>query len=378
MTSKQFAIRVSSPSGEYLGQLPFTSLPPFVKSLDGGLGDLSVPVEAAFDSNSALLAEGNRVEVVVKDADVADSPERRVYGGYVSRVRRSLSQRETVTLDCLGWHTLLSTEIFREGATTKLTRNMDVGAMAIDVIAKYNVVNPASPFHADADYLIDVDGGPSVSYVFDGRTCREALDDVLGLSSGGQHWYVDADARLRFRAPSAEPDHELTFNRHFHALEAEKSLDKVRNRLLLWNGVTGEGSVYSLYEDADSVAACGQPRLERVTDYGATTATAADAIAARFLADRAWPPVTVTMRVADDGGYDIESFEPGDTVLLLGLGDATWAKYAMTVTSVTYGYDYVDLTMDTVPSGLGRFQRSTAREISRLLGAGAPDEIDNV
>lgn len=379
--SKTAVIKAYTPIGEFVSTLRSPSAIAFNKVLDGGLGELNIEVEGKYDNDDPSLQLGNEIRVFVSETDATEIL---VYSGYVSDVTRKLGEKEGITVSCLGWQTLLSLDIFKELANpTNLTFTKTATLVGAIVYEVYQMWTGAGGDHIRAvrGSTVDHTAGPTVTYKFENRTYREALDDMVQLATGGEHWYVDAHGLLWWKKPATTPDHTLVFGRHFTELQTVTSLSKVRNQLYLWNGVTS----LKRYRDVPSINKYNQRRAVMLKENGATAiSTAMDQLAARFLADAAKPPITMTLRVFGTGslpvkdgveiGYDIESIEPGDVIRLTNVNQmgADWLRDLMVVTQVDYRFDHAVLTLDVVPSGLDRFQRHAQRELDKITGIGAP------
>lgn len=379
---KTYAVRIYAPDGTFLGCPETSGLSDFEMKLDGGQGELTVTLPGPDAPYSPFATADNVVELWVSDGDVAGEPARIVYSGYVSRVRRDFGARPGATLTCLGHVARLSLDVYRNGTTTTITHTAaKLGAIVADVLAKFRAYAKWPRVTAQVGYDLDVAAAPTVTYVFEQKTYREAVDACRMMASGGERWYVGADGRFRFRIPDAAPTHVLTIGRHFHECSAEENMEGLRTQALYWNGVTGAGEVYKLYTSTPGFNDHGA-LVERIQDYGITAAAAADAAAAKFLAETSYSPTTVRLTVLDSRspqalgseGYDIESIEPGDTMRICGLDEVRcqFLRQAMVVTRVVYRYGRADVDLDVIPSGLDAWQRRSASRQDAQATKGSP------
>jgi hypothetical protein len=238
------------------------------------------------------------------------------------------------------------------------------------VIARYAAEHASGRiFHDPADIP---DTSTDATYVFQQKTYREAIDKLKQLAPANVYWYVDENGNFSFRAAPTSPTHYFIFGRHFSRVRVERSLETVRNVLLLWDGDTA----YRAYEDAESVALYGR-RVQRINDFGASDTDAMARFATKFLAENKEPAVKVSCTIIDNNnarglGYDIESIQPGDTCRLSGFSSTLSDIFRdnMLITRVDYSLDAVDIQIELVKSGLVDEQARQRRDIGELASGG--------
>lgn len=390
---KSYIALVRSQSGAYLATWEAFTFGGFSKKLNGGLGECVITLPRSFDQGGPDLQLNVDVELRVSDRETLGSLEdvggRVVYRGYVSLIERGVDGgRETVTVRALGYWTRLSVDFLKSGSQTTLYSNSttgltvtsgsqnaaDVSHMVRALMARY-AAETSSPKIS----LNDEDApncGVTAKFRFEQKTYREALDDLKSLAPAGIYWYVGESGLLTFKTVPTSPTHRFVFGRHFERVETEHSMEKVRNVLLLWNGESGVSKIYKSYADADSVASYGR-RAEAANEYGIDDAAAADAYAAKFLAENREPSFRIVCSILDsngqdDRGYDIESIQPGDTCRFLGF-DADFAEAFrdnMIITGVEYSAGRAVIEVELIKSGVLDFQEKQARSISDIGSGG--------
>lgn len=388
---KRVLVKVFSAADVYLGMLTKVDVHPFGWAIDDGQGECVIDLGEKFDFVSPLIQLNNNFEVHVFNAADATGSSKVVYAGYLSLIERQIGSKEGITLHLLGHHTKLAIDVLRNGTTTTMTySNAYLGAIFADVLTKYraNTVNPKVRY--DDGYTVSSVMLPQITYKFEEKTYREALDTLRGYAANGEFYRFDPDGTCWFRKPSTLPDRLFTHGKHFTSLKVVQSLEKVRTQVLFWNGVpSGATMVYKKYSADTYQTALGYgARVERHFDYGVTNTVTADALAARFLKDASIAPIEISVRILDDSaltphtgpaidrqvGFDIESIYPGDTCRFQGF-DETKIDFLtdnMLITSVVYGFDWVDLKIDVFRSGFSPWQKAVATEIAKLSTSGMP------
>lgn len=378
-------------NGGYLGSLPQASVSSFEYRIDDGPGECVLTLPSKFDAVDPLVKLNRYYEIHVFDAAFASEPARVVYEGYVSLIEREISESgEGIKVHLLGHHTKMAMDVYRNGTTTTIAHSaVALGAVIKDILDKWAAATSqtSAKIYFASGTSFDVGMGPTVSYTFEEKTYREALDIARSYASGGQYFRFEPDGLFVMRAPSATADHSLTYGRHFTRISVAQSMEKIRNKVLFYNGVqSGANKIYKLYTAAPEVSQYG-PRVERHYDYGVIVAATADAAANRFLADAKKEGVTLSVRIVSSRaltphtgtagarpvGYDIERFRPGDTVRFDGFDkDTEFLSPNMLITRVVYGFDWADLTIDPFAVGVSAWQKKTDNDISRLSARTMP------
>lgn len=383
LTKKVVYARVSSPTGTFLKIWPDVDFRGYTKTLNGGAGECVFGLPFAFDYDGAELREGNDVEILLRDADSLSDPDipftvRSIFKGYISLIERDASATaETVTVHLLGYYTLLALDVFQSGSQTTLYSNSttgytmasgsqndaDIGLMVRSLIDAFNsnAVIGQRIYYLPGDIP---DTSTTAKYTFIQKTYREALDILKSLAPDNVYWYVDETGRIQFKARPSTPTHTFVFKRHISKIRAERSLEKIRNVLIYWDGA----STYVEYKDAASIAAYGR-RLERINDYGLADRSAMDAAGAKFLSENKEASVKIVASVVDtDADLPIEDINPGDTCRFVNFSSTLSDIFRdnMLITAVDYNLDRAEITVELVKSGLLDTQAKNTRKISDI------------
>lgn len=386
---KEIYAVVSSPAGDQLARWEQFSFQGFSDELNGGQGECVLKLALPFDYSGNDVQEGNDVQLRVVDGETLEGglPDADgsmlIYGGYISLVERQVSgDGEAVIVHVLGYYTRLALDILKNGSQTTLyskatdglttssgsQNDADIGAMVRAILDRFAAENtrPHISYRGEEDVP---DTGLTATYTFEQKTYRDAIDSMKDAAPPGTYWHCDENGILTFKPIdlTGEPDHVFVFGKHFSALNVQRSLEKVRNFFLIWNGENGGASdVYKHYQDDASIAAYGR-RAQAMNDYGIGDTDAADAKGAKLLAENKDPAIKVTCTIIDNNGveetdgngdpargYDIESIKPGQTCEFAGFGAGVSdiLTGVLIITSVTYRLDSVDLEIELVKSGL--------------------------
>ena len=390
--TKKIIVNILNKNGGFIKSLPNFTFEGFSKELNGGLSECVIQTNAAFDYSGIDLVLGNDVEIRVVDKDtvaLSNDAATIIYRGYVSLIEREVDgPTEAVRVHLLGYYTLLSLDILKNGAQTTLYSNSTTGLTA--TLGSQNAADIADMVRAVIDRyraettnpriaydIIDIpDTTETAIYTFEQKSYREALNILKDLAPAGIFYYIDEAGKLSFKTKPTTPTHKFIFGRHFKKVHVEHSLEKVRNVLLVWNGKQSPDDIYYHYENAQSIGKYGR-RAETANDYGISTSGAADLLGERFLADNAKPDVKVTCTIIDNNldenmGYDIEKIQPGDTCSLYGFapGFDDIFQDNMLITAVNYSLDSVEITVEIVKSSLVDLQTKQEGQIKDISSGG--------
>ncbi len=342
----------------------------YASKIDEGLGECVFSVARKFDDNRIDLLEGNRLEVFVCDVETITSTADnntgtiRVYSGRIESVRTSVSgSGEEVEVRCMGYWVSLGLDVLKSSAqttlytrttggvgTTSTPQSVDIGTVVTGIMARFKAENPSSPIGYSSISIPAV--GSSMSYVFQQRTYREAIQRCLNAAPYGYFSFLDKDNIFHFKGISTTPDHKFYFGKHFSEIEIERSITRPRNVLLLWASVSADP--YKSYSDAISIAKYGR-QVERVTEDSIQDEATMDLVGSRFIAQNKDVEVRIRASIIDSNGvpgigYDIESIQPGDTCAFYNF-DSTFQslfRYNMIITEIYYTPDYAQITVEPV------------------------------
>jgi hypothetical protein len=214
---------------------------------------------------------------------------------------------------------------------------------------------------------------------FDSANLRRLeFDKIKEICPAGWFWYIDEGRFVWLKSKPTTPTHTFVFGKHFTSVKVERSIEKLRNVFILWNGETGGAQIYKSYIDQASIDQYRR-RVELVNDWSVGDVTTADKMAAKFLAERKDPDIKVICEIADNNedplnGYDIESIQPGDTCNFKGFNDDVSNIFMenMLISKVVYSLGKVELTIEVQKVGVVEWQKETEKKINEANSADAP------
>ena len=388
---KKISIKVLNTSGELIKEWVNATFDGFSKEINSGLGECLVTLGEKIDYSGSELKLGNIVEIYVSDSNTITEGFKKVYSGYISMIEPMVDgSNEKILVHILGHYTKLSTDILKDGAqvvlysdttdgltTTASGSEADIGLILRAIITRYRAEtsNPILYTTLASVPLITQTALYSISM----KTYREAFDSVCSMLPSGYFWYVDENGLTSIKSKPTTATHNFQFGRHFKAIKIEKSMEKIRNFCLVWNGETGASAVFNHYEDDASILQYGR-RVETIVDYGIDDDTSADKIGAKFIAENKNPSVKLTCEILDNNidtvnGYDIESINPGDTCSFIGF-DASLSSILeenMLITKVDYLFDRVIIEVELIKTGLVDWQEKTSLKVEDLASYNVPE-----
>ena len=380
---KNITIRVSRPNGSFLKEWSNATFGSFVKELNAGLGVCEIKLGEKFDYQGSELALGNTVEILISDKETVNLPEgyRLVYSGYISNYHPWVrGKNEGITVYLLGHYTKLALDIWQNSGTNTTTFEYssatDFGQMFRDLMDRYiaETTSPKLSYSAGSIKLTSTTG----KYMFEMKTYREGIEKIKSMAPENWFWYVDELGIVYFKSKPTTPTHTFVFKKHFSEVEVERSMEKIRNAMLFWNGELGVTEIYKLYGDAGSITQYGR-RLQKYFDYGVGDEATADIIAAKFIAETKEPAVKVVCEILDNNedavnGYDIESIQPGDTCVFKGFNEqfADIFKENMLISKVIYSLNKVELTVEVARAGIIEWQERTNKKVEDSYSRGVP------
>jgi hypothetical protein len=386
---KNIAIKIYSPQGEFLKEWKNGKLDGFTKEINSGLGECLITLGEKMDYQGIDLSLGNILDILVADKNTEGGYER-VYSGYISMIEPIIDgYKEEVLVHALGHHTKLSLDILKNGSQIILYSNTtnglstsdpaeeaDTGLIIRAIIERYRAETD-NPIIYSTLSSIPLTTETAV-YTIAMKTYRESLDSVASMLPAGYFWYLDQDGLFSIKSKGTTPTHYFQFGKHFKAIRIERSMEKIRNFLLIWNGETS-GGVFKKYEDAYSIAQYGR-RFDSIVDYGIDDTTSADKIGAKFIAENKNPSVKLVCEIIDNNiddvnGYNVESINPGDTCRFIGFDSSLTdiLEDNMLITKVDYFFDRVIIEVELRKSGVVNWQSKTASRVRDLASYNVPE-----
>lgn len=388
---KQVLIKVYDPEGNYLKLWTNANFTGFVKELNAGLGECIIELFEKFDYQGTELKLGNIVEVSISDKDNQDLL---IYSGYISMYEPEINgKNEGIRITLLGHYTKLALDILKNGTTTTLYTDSangltttasgssaDIGKILRAIIDRYRAENTNTKINYTLQSLPNV--SENAWCFFEMKPYKDAIDLLMSIISSGYNWYVDEYGIFYLKTKPSTPTHTFIFGKHFSEVQVERSMEKVRNALLFWNGEpTAPNKIYKLYSDATSILQYGR-RIEKYFNYSINDETTANKIGQRFLDENKEANVKVVCTILDDNetpsrryeGYDIESISPGDSCRFAGFDEqfSDIFRENMLITKVVYSLDKVELTIEVIKSGLLDWLERLDKAIEDAYSDGSP------
>lgn len=402
---KNCSIRVYNPTTNRLlkewTNIKFNS---FTKEINAGLGECTFELLEKFDYGGGELALGNMIDVVISDIDTSSAGSNgygatgwfKVYTGYISMYEPNIGgAQESIMVHALGWYTQLSTDILKNGSQTTLytdstgTNGLKTGTGPTAADAGHVMRAILTRYAAEtATPKLSALSIPAVSntlkYVFNQKSYREALDIAKSTCPSGYFWYIDQFGAFTLKQQATTPKHIFILNKHATNLHVQRSMEKIRNICLIWDGAGGGN--YKKYEDTNSVTLYGR-RVQTLTDPSLEDATSMANIAAKFLAEHAEPDIQVQVTIMDNNtnplgaassekfGYDIENIEPGETCRFMGFNEefANIFRDSLLITRVEYYLDRAVLTIENFKSDIVDQTKKNEDAIDVVATDGIPD-----
>jgi len=385
MTKKQIIIKVFKNTGTFVTLWEDGDFKEFEKSTNGGLGECIITLARKFDYSGDDLQLDNRIEIFVSDKDTvnltkgSNDSAKKIYSGYISQIERGVEgKRENIIVRVLGYYTKLAMDIFKSGATTSIDlATTDPSDMIMAIIDRYRAETVSPQINYRTDDIQDTSTTPG--YTFKMMTYKEAVDKVISMTPANWFWYIDVDGYFYLKPAATTPTHKFIFGRHFTSMQADISMEKIRNTVLIWNGVTGVGEIYKLHTDVNSVTDYGR-RVEKMFNYNSDDEATLDIIADKFIAENKDPEIVLTCKILDnnlnslDKGYDIESIEPGDTCFFEGFDGEfkNILRENMLITNVRYTPEEVTITVKVRDSSFIGWNKVLTQRIDDNEGQDAP------
>jgi hypothetical protein len=296
---KQVIIKVYSYTGEFIKLWTNASFKGFTKELNAGLGECVIDLFEKFDYQGAELTLGNTVEISISDNNAKNLL---IYSGYISLYEPNISGgKESISVSLLGHYTKLGLDVLKNSTQTNLYTDStaglttsspgdsaEIGLVLRAIIDRYIAENSSTKIGYTLASIPDL--SQSAFCFFEMKTYSDAIDFLVSMISSGYNWYVDEYGTFYIKSKPATATHTFIFGRHFSEVNVERSVEKVRNALLFWNGKTDADQIFKLYSDAASIEKYGR-RIEKATITGVDDETTADQIGSRFLDENKDPSV---------------------------------------------------------------------------------------
>ena len=350
----------------------------FTKTINGGVGALSITLPRKFD-NFGLGEDVNlldEIQVWVQDKDTSG---KKIYSGYVSSITSFIDgSNQGIKLDVLGYVSRLAFTLDWNGTDISMVRNsLTAGELVKDVIDKYRSTVSEERINYGTD-TVDITGS-DISYTSNAKSCLETIERAREMAGATWYWYVDADNVFYFREYATTPTHLFTFGKDISSLEITRSADDIKNEFIFWNGLMADDTnfISNRYYNTTSINSYWN-RFEANTDGRVTTSAGADALGDSYINAYKNPNVSMRFEVKDNNlgaGYDIESIEPGHTCKILNLNDSDVVGDNMVITSVQYTPEKVIIYVSDLREMTGRSLTNLRRQLDTTVYGDRPTKL---
>lgn len=286
----------------------------FSWNINQGLGECNIRLPRKFNS----FGEGNDVglfnqfDIYVQDKESGQYG-LKVYSGYMVEYTPTMAgEDEYVDITLWGYPSEFSVKVLETGTdTTVAYSSQDPSNIVKDAINRYDGKISYSATSVSGT-------NTTVSYTFKQNSLLEVINKCQEMAPAYWYWRVGADNVLYFRARDTETiDHTLFLEKDVSAISLTRSGKELANNFYFLGGGT---PVYIKTTRTSSQQAYGK-RIIRKQDERVTVQGTASTIATTYLDVYDHPVLIATVTVVDSngdkGGYDIESFQPGQIVKLV-------------------------------------------------------------
>lgn len=369
---KTASFRFYDIAGVYIGTLHDATFDTFRKVMNGGLGDINITLAMGFAEcyESAYTVPGNRVEIVIVDAETPPDGVIMYSGFILTRSPQISGNKEKVTLTCRGHAAKFPFLPLKNGTTTVLRTNTASGLTT-------GATASASPLHtifkavidryrAETSYPVLNYSATSMdtftetlTYTFKTKNLTFPINKINENAPVGTYWRTGADNLVYFLKASTTPDHILVLGSHFEEIVDNETLDGMVNRQhFSYNG--SPPTVAKLFSRSTSSNQYGDWWDWRVDGRYTIDAEVAR-VANATLDAKSIPPRQTVVHVPDNNGsrkigYDIERFEPGQTVAILNLPASAQLNFPpmFQIAAMDYSMDGAILELNTKADDLAR------------------------
>ena len=380
---KQVSIKVYSPAGELLKDWTnMANFGEFTKEINAGLGECIIDLAVKFDYQGTELSIGNVVDIIISDKDTTNEGFRKIYSGYISTIEPFVDgKKQGITVRILGHYTKLSLDYLKDAETIRLYSDetngittiasgtvADIGLILRGILNRYRAetINPKIWYSLASIPNVNQDA----LYSFRLVTYRNAIDRIVSMLPSGYFWYVDEDGLFSIKSKPTTPTHIFKFGKHFKSIKIEKSLEKLRNFILVWDGKPD--GVFKSYSDAYSITKYGR-RCQVIQDNSIGDENTMDKIGRKFLAENKDQQVSITCEIIDNNldsinGYDIDSVQAGDTCRFVGFDNSIVdvIKDNMLITKVAYSLNKIKLEVEPIKMEIADNQKKLKLKVDDI------------
>lgn len=337
--SKWYNIKVYDVVGNFITTInkPLSGFS-FSNSINSGVDNVTVNTEEPTESTT--YDDASYIEIT--EYSESNKSGTSLFAGYVQSNPWQLTEsQDTIGLECVGLHYLLSDIIYVDGASLTFNKSNTLENILTDIISVFNAEKQRNP---PASYngfiwseLIKLWTMPSVSIDidFDKDNCLQSV--IKCFEGAGLDFYIEPDGTIQAKEKPSEADHRLTLHKDIQTMTIKKE-DKED----LINSIRVERSwgVVKLYEDATSISNYDKKQIYiSETDIG--NETTQDQFASKYLEDNKNPKREISIVV--NNRYPIASIQPGDYIKVL---NTTLSINNLKILKTSYNGNLMTLNID--------------------------------
>lgn len=364
--AKQILIKSFDSDNNYIKNITDATFESLTKVINGGIGNLNLKVARKIDEfdDDNDLSLNNKIEVWIYDEDSGNDGVK-IFTGWIEQQNPYIDGgEEYVDILCVSLISKLRNDILKSSSQTTLytiattgltTASASIAAAEIADVAKAIIdLFKTNNSNIDIDYnpagtILIEDTDNNIKYNFEAMTYLDAIEKCRETAPQNTYWRIDADGYIYLSTPSNEADHNFILEKHVKKIKANKSLDSIKNIILIWDG-QGAGN-YKEYKDDTSISLYGR-RVKHLIDSNIEDVTTMNNIGNSFINENKDPKVRITLEIIDnnesDVGYDIESIEVGDTCKIVGISeDSDIFGENMIIREVIWELDKATLVIET-------------------------------
>lgn len=271
------------------------------------------------------IKPGYFIKFFVSDKEIIN---KQIYSGIISGIKYDFNENnESLEVNIVPYSSLLNSRILRndEGSTIYSFSNILPRDMITDIFD-----NSGLTISYDTDTMKDVD--VRRSYDFNVNKISEAVKRVVELCPHGWYSYIDGKDYFHLKKYPTHSATHIIHKKNVQSFSMEKSMVGIVNRLYFLGG--GTTQLFKRYDKDGSQKSWGL--FEEIhTDERVTDEATAEYISKNKLSAMAYPTINFMVEIMDsnfaEGGYDIESINLGDILVLttdnLDKGNTYWNEF---------------------------------------------------